>query len=191
MKKIAILVLVLSISIISCKAQYVIPVDDGYKYIGTDEGFMGDKNYVYVKDINNVLPKFLGTWKGTFNNYNYEFLINQTTIDDGELKEDILVMRYKITDFAGTIIENTLDLPNESSYVMKNGYMSKAGGYFLSYLGKNASCGQHGWVYIQVYGLDNNKLQLFLQVGGEIYPECTTGKAEQILPLQSIELVKQ
>lgn len=191
MKKIILLISILAFTSISCKAQHIIPVEDGHKYIATEDGFMGDKDYVYVKDINNYLPKFVGTWKGIYNAKNYEFTITKTTTDDGELKEDILLMRYKITDTNGAIIENTLSLSNDSPFVMKNGYMDKDGGYVFSYIGQNNKCGQNGWVFTQVYGNNNDKLQLFLQVEGETYPSCITGTATQILPTDWIDLTKQ
>jgi hypothetical protein len=37
----------------------------------------------------------------------------------------------------------------------------------------------------------NNKARLFLSVEGEIYPECESGPAEQILPRDWMELTKQ
>jgi hypothetical protein len=153
---------------------------------------LGDKDYVYVKDVNNILPKFIGTWKGVYNSKNYEFKIIKTTIDDGELKEDLLLMRYKITANNGSTIENTLSLPNNSPFVMQNGYVAKTGSYVFSYIGKNNACGQNGWVFMGILNNSNNKkAKLFLQVEGENYPECTTGAAEQILPMEQMELVKQ
>ena len=180
------------VTTLSCKAQHIIPVEDGHKYVATEDGFMGNKEYVYVKDINNILNKFLGTWKGIHNAKNYEFKITKTTTDDGELKEDMLLMRYKITSNNGSVIENTLSLPNDSPFVMQNGYVAKSGSYVFSYIGKNVACGQNGWVFMGVLNNSNNKkAKLFLSVKGETYPECTTGAAEQILPMEQIELIKQ
>jgi hypothetical protein len=192
MKKIVILTALLSISIISCKAQHIIPIEEAHKFKGTEGGLLGENNYVYVKDVNNVLGKFIGTWKGTYNAKNYEFNVLKIITDNGEVKKDKLLMRYKITDSKGTVIDNTLALPNDSPYVMKNGYIAKSGSYVFSYMGKEASCGQSGWVFMRILNNSNNQnAKLFLQVGGEIYPECTTGKAEQILPIDWIDLVKQ
>ncbi len=184
--------LILVISIVSCKAQHIIPVEKGYQYVASEDGFMGNNDYVYVKDVNNILPKFIGTWKGTYNNKTHEFKVERTTIDDDELKEDILLLRYKITNNSnGSVVENTLSLTNESPFVMKNGYVDKDGGYVYSYIGKEVACGQNGWVFTQVYGTNNTQMKLFLQVEGETYPECTTGVAQQILPLNWIDLTKQ
>lgn len=185
MKKIYILIAVITLTIISCKAQ-IIAVED-YKDYNKDL-----EDGAYIKDINNVLGKFIGTWKGTYNSKNYEFRIIKETISYLGIKEDALLMRYKIIDSNGGAIENTLDLPNDDAYVMKNGYVAKSGSYVFSYIGREVACGQNGLVFIRILNNTNNqKAKLFLQVEGEKYPECTTGTAKQILPLEMIELTKQ
>ena len=192
MKNLILPIAVITLSIFSCKAQHIIPVEDTYKYIGTEGGLLGDYDYVYVKDVNNQLAKFIGTWKGKYNNNSYEFRIMKITTDDGEVKEDELLMRYKITDTNGIILENTLLLPNDSPFIMKNGYIAKTGTYVFYYIGKEVACGQNGWFFFNTLSLSNNtKADVFLQVEGEMYPECTTGEAKQILPTVQIELIKQ
>ncbi|RPD97531.1 hypothetical protein EGM88_08560 [Aureibaculum marinum] len=193
MKKVITLILVLSLSIFSCKAQHIIPVEKAVDYLDKEDGLMDGKDYVYVKDINNLLTKFTGTWKGTYNSKNFEFKIVKTTTDDGELKEDLLLARYKITDSNGRVIENTLDLPDDSPYVLFGGYIIKESiyTYMLNYIGKNTNCGQNGNVFISVYGTNNTKMKLFLQVAGEMYFDCTTGAAKQVLPTKVVTLTKQ
>ncbi len=176
---------------ICCKAQHIILVENAYKYKGTEGGLLGDHDYVYVKDVNNILPKFVGIWKGTYQTKSFEFRIVKNTRDNGELKKDALYMRYKITDSNGNVIEDVLSLPNDDPYVMQNGYVSETGSYVFSYIGRDMACGQNGWVFAGLYGVDNKNMQLFLAVEGENYPECTTGTAEQILPMEQMELIKQ
>ena len=178
------------LSIVSCKAQHIIPVEDVVNYINSETGLMGDQNYVYVKDVSGTLNKFTGIWKGTYDNKSYEFRVVKVTEDDGELKEDKLLIRYKIIDSDSTIIEDTTTLPNDSYYVIKGDYLAKSGSYVLKYIGKNSKCGQGGDVFISVYGTNNTKMQLFLHVYGETI-DCTTGDAEQVLPLNQMDLTKQ
>lgn len=187
MKKLNI-ILVFTLLSLSCKAQHIIPVEKAVEYRNTNEGLMGDKDYVYVKDINNLLVKFVGTWKGIYESKNYEFKVVKVTEDDGELREDMLLMRYKITDASGNTIENTLNLPNDNMYVIRGSYLAKTGSYVLDYMGKKGECGQNGTIFMSANG---NKMDLFLSVSGEIYPECTNQTAEQILPVNGIELTKQ
>ncbi|MAZ27762.1 MAG: hypothetical protein CL868_11895 [Cytophagaceae bacterium] len=190
MKKIILAIAFCSLSAISCSAQHIIPLEDTYTYIGSEGGLLGDRDYVYVKDVNNLRDKFVGTWKGLYDLKSYEVVITPRTTDDGELKEDELLLRYKITDING-VVENTLNLPDDSPFVLKNGYMNESQGYVFSYIGRDVACGQNGWVFTQVYGDNKEKLQFFLSVEGENYPECTTGAAVQILPTESMELIKQ
>lgn len=173
------------VTTLSCKAQ-IIAVENFNTYNKDLE------DGAYIKDVNNVLNKFIGTWRGNHNNINYEFKIIKKTISYLGIKEDMLLMRYKITSNNGSVIENTLSLPNDSPFVMQNGYVAKSGSYVFSYIGKNVACGQNGWVFMGVLNNSNNKkAKLFLSVKGETYPECTTGAAEQILPMEQIELIKQ
>lgn len=177
--------LAITLTTMSCKAQ-IIPVETYHSYNRDLE------DGAYIKDVNNVLTKFVGIWKGVYNSKNYEFRIIKKTVNYLNIKEDQLLMRYKITSYNGTVIENTLLLPDDDAYVLQDGYIAKSGSYVFSYIGKNVDCGQNGWVFMGVLNNSNNKkAKLFLSVKGENYPSCTTGEAEQILPLKSMELVKQ
>ncbi|OSY87101.1 hypothetical protein WH52_13155 [Tenacibaculum holothuriorum] len=185
MKNIITLLILIAITI-SCKAQ-IIAVENFEDYPNElPDG-------AYIKDVNNVLGKYVGTWKGTYNNKNYDFKIVKYTENNIDLKykEDMLLIRYKITDSSGTELANTLSLPNSSPYIIFGRYLAKSGGYVLNYQGLNAKCGQNGRIYISTYGANDTKLQLLLMVSGEIYDECTTGAVPQIMPTTSMELIKQ
>ena len=175
-----IIILVLAISIASCKAQ-IIAVEDYKAY--TQELEEG----AYIKDINNVLDKFVGTWKGTYNNKNYEFIITKNTENfkyRPSIREDLLLMRYKITESSGSVIEDTLSLPNDSSFVMQNGYVAQTGSYVFSYIGREVACGQNGSTFMKILNNTNNlKAKLFLSLSAFInnpidinalYSECVT-----------------
>ena len=96
-----VLSIVIIFLLLSCKAQ-TIAIEDFQDYVKQNKH--GLLNGGYIKDVNNVLDKFVGTWKGTQNSKNYEFVIVKVTKNDGVLKEDKLLMRYKITDSNGVII---------------------------------------------------------------------------------------
>jgi hypothetical protein len=172
------------LAIVSCKAQII-----------AVEGFEDYPNELpdgaYIKDVNNVLNKFVGTWKGTYNNKNYEFEVTKYTriSEIRPLKFDKLLIRYKIIDTSGNIVVNTLNVSNDDKYIIRGSYLAKSGSYVLSYVGLNAKCGQNGSVFINAYNTD--KMELFLQVNGEMYQECTTGAVEQVLPTDWIDLTKQ
>jgi hypothetical protein len=188
MKKINILAIIFTLTILSCKAQ-IIPIEEYREYRNKEIEIVDGS---YIKDVNNLLSNFIGTWKGFYNSKNYEFRIIKQTVEYLGIKEDQLLMRYIITDTNGIVLENTLSLPNDSPFVMQNGYIAKTGTYVFSYIGKDVACGQNGWFFFNTLSLSNNtKADVFLQVEGEMYPECTTGEAKQILPTEQIELIKQ
>jgi hypothetical protein len=183
MKKI-ILISLLTLSVLSCKAQQIVPIEEQGHY--TKELSDG----AYIKDVNNVLGKFVGTWKGTYNNKNYEFRVVRFTKNFLGIKKDLLLIRYKIADTNNVVLEDTTTLPNDSMFVIKGSYYDTTdGGYVLYYQGRLHNCGQNGNVFISTYGTNDSKLQLFLAVDGEMY-DCTT-PAQQILPTKSMELNKQ
>jgi hypothetical protein len=191
MKNKSILITIVIFTCISCSAQHIIPVEDAYLKIGSEGGLMGNHSQVYVKDINNVLPKFIGTWKGTNNGINYELFIEKiTTDDDVDFKEDELLLRYKVISNRGNLIVDTSNLPKESKYVMKNGYLAETGSYVFNYIGIDFACGQNGSFFVISRDGSVNKLTVYLQIRGEKF-NCNTGETQQILPTEPIDLIKQ
>ena len=186
-------IVMLFLIIASCKAQSILPIEEVVNY--RDSGTGIPKNITQIKDVNGLLNKFIGTWKGIYNNKNYEFRIVKNTRQSKtrNLTEERLLVRYKITDNLGAIIEDTTTLPNDSWYVIKGSYVAKSGSYVLYYQGKQYKCGQNGDLFIRVLNNTNNsKIKLFLNVAGEIYnDDCPNGAVEQILPTNLIDLTKQ
>ncbi|WP_395049515.1 DUF6705 family protein [Flavobacterium sp.] len=190
MKKILILGFII-LSNLSCKAQTILPLEEVAKYLDSGNGI--PKNITYIKDVNNILDKYVGTWKGTYNSRNYEFRITKYTSNYKNLLEDKLLMRYVISDSNGTIIEDTRALPDTSSYVIKGDYWEKAS-YFLYYIGKESLCGQKGSIIIDIQpNSNNNKMRLFFMEQQEIISlkDCPNGNAAQIMPVNDLILTKQ
>ena len=160
----------------------------GYQYFHT--GYLVDSESVYVKDINNKLSKFLGTWTGSSDGKNYEFKVSNRTVNNGAIKKDQLVMHYKITDNNGNIIESTYDLSDDNPITLKQGYMEENENYVFSYSGKDTKCGQNGSIYFMISKSTPTVGNLFLQVAGRIYPNCDTGPADQIFPQQRMTISK-
>lgn len=160
MKNIITLIIVL-VGTLSCKAQQVIiPVEKAIEYRDADSGV---PDGVYLKDINGLLNKYLGTWKGTVDNKNYTFVIikYKNNLSRG-VSQDELMIRYLITTSNGTVIEDTRSLSDDSSYVIKGDYFNKTASYYVSsYMGKNADCGQSGNLFITGTKLPT-QIKLFL-----------------------------
>ncbi|GAA5084735.1 hypothetical protein GCM10023210_04830 [Chryseobacterium ginsengisoli] len=98
MKKI--ILLMLFISIVSCKAQ-IIPMNNDH--VETPDG-------AHLKDTENFLNKFVGTWK--YQNGNEQFIIILKKENDHFYKtyyKDILYGEYKYISSSGNTLINTLD----------------------------------------------------------------------------------
>ena len=62
------------LSIANCIAQQIIPVENQINYINNEIEYPDN---TYIKDVNNVLGKYVGTWKGMYNTLNYEFIVSR------------------------------------------------------------------------------------------------------------------
>ena len=136
----------------------------------------------YIKDVNNLLGKYVGTWKGIYGDKSYEITFVKH-IDHFLIDEDQLLMRYKITS-NGVVIEDTTTFPDDNSKVVAGDYLQK-NTYILSYYGRESRCGQKGSIFIGLaYKNDLTKLKLFLVPDQEfINPnECPNGSASQVFP---------
>lgn len=144
------LILIFSLTTLSCKAQ-ILPVENVINYINQDLEI--PENTTHIKDVNNLFDEFIGTWTGSHNNKLYELRIEiYTDIRyNGTLKEDMLLVRHKVEDNNGIIIDDTTNLPDTNPLVISGSYFLENGEtYRLSYYGVDSSCGQEGNVYIAV-----------------------------------------
>lgn len=188
--KIIIILGLIILTTLSCKAQ-IVPIEKKIEYIRTENGI--PENITYLKDINNLLDKYVGVWKGIFNDKTYEFKIIKITEKPGRINEDKLLMRYIITDINGTVIENTSALPNNSPYVIHGDYIDRSN-YLLNYVGSAGNCGQAGTIFIST-SIKSNYTRLYLSLEPEQMlistEDCPNGGASQIIPKNQITLIKQ
>lgn len=189
-------ILVLVSNFLSCKAQTalslnnVIPVEQEVIYknneVEVPEG-------TYYKDVNNLFDKYIGTWIGSYNNKDYEFIVTEYLYNSSirDLRRDKLIIRYKITDAStGNVIIDTTPLLDDSPMMITGSYLDENGEtYHLEYMGEDFICGQNGYVLIAVVN-NNTQMNLAYAVKGEKTDDCLTGTAEQVLP-PFITLTKQ
>lgn len=190
MKKLLILGFII-LSNLSCKSQTILPLEEVKNYINSENGI--PKNITYIKDVNNILDKYVGTWKGTYYSRNYEFRILKITNKPGRITEDRLMMRYVISDSNGTIIEDTRALPDTNPYVIEGDYVDGSF-YELYYSGKESLCGQRGSIIIDIQpNSNNNVMRMLFLPQQEILSlkDCPNGSATQIMPLNNLILTKQ
>ncbi|PWB23083.1 DUF6705 family protein [Flavobacterium sp. HTF] len=176
---------------LSCEAQQIIPVEKMIEYRDSDTQI---PDGAYLKDINGLLDKYLGTWKGTYENKNYTFIITKVKHKLINISSDELFIRYLITTTTGSILEDTRNLPDTNPLVIEGDYISNNKAYYvLNYFGKNTKCGQSGEVFISTLASKSNKqMKLFLAPYQDIIDRnvCPV-LAQQILPTKSMYLTKQ
>ncbi len=170
--------------ILSCRGQQTLPLETKF----VDEIPTG----TYLKDVNVLLNKYIGTWKGTYENKNYTFIITKYKEEFRGVFSDILIIRYLITSNTGTVLEDTRSLLNENNLVIRGLYFGANFGYYvLGYIGKDAGCGQSGDLFIST-SKDNKQMKLYLATSQDIIDGNKCPKiAEQILPTKSMFLSKQ
>jgi len=165
--KTKLLIWVLVMSAFSCKAQIyprgIIPVENFAEY----QGEIHDRDY--IKDVNNLLDKYEGTWIGTYSGKEYKVAIEKKKSNFLGITGDILLLRYKITDSNGQEIINTLNISDEDTRIVDGEYLENGGEpgeyYVMDYLGEESMCGQKGSIYIDFLNGDYNHLHLFLAPG--------------------------
>ena len=75
----------------------------------------------YLKDLDNVLLPYVGTWEGTLDNKKYTFVFTKFPQYDkfGEYYEDVLKCKFKVTDLVtGTIIYDNLSAINYDDHMI-------------------------------------------------------------------------
>jgi len=185
--------LILILTTLSCKAQ-ILPLENCVNYIDQEDTGIPE-NITYIKDVNNLLNKYIGVWIGNYDNKAYELRITKTTTHDDGISVDELRVKHKITDNNGNVIEDTTTLQDDNYLVISGMHIGRSGSYFLNYIGNEADCGQFGTMLISVgYNNSNNNMRLGLHIGRDIITaDCPNGAATQIFPSegQGMTLVKQ
>ena len=188
MKNIVLMLSVVMVTL-SVRAQQIVPLERLNEYRDSDVEI---QEGTYFKDVNGLLNKYIGTWKGIYDKKIYTFTIIKTKRDFLGISKDKLLVRYLIASPFGPVIEDTRYLPDDNALVIEGDYISRSKGYYvLNYFGKNSVCGQFGVVFIST-SADNKQLKLFLSPDKDIIDGAKCSKvADQILPTKSMFLTKQ
>jgi hypothetical protein len=190
MKRIVLLGCMLTLAL-SCKAQAVIPVEKVIDFIKANKGIPAG---IYLKDVNNLFGKYVGTWQGSYNNRNYTFFVVKYT-DNSRHIEDEIEIRYVITNPNGSVVMDTRNEPDAGEYVISGDYFSKDASYYVMiYGGRESKCGQFGSIYVSVKNSSDRVMSLMLVPGKFFIDEkdCPGLKtAEQLMPVEGMLLSKQ
>lgn len=148
------LILIMSFLISLCSTAQTISIEDhGLNYVGKKSPVK--EGVTYVKDVNNVLDKYIGTWTGQSDGKNITFVISEITYtsDSFNIKFDKLIIKH-ITKVNNIAIDDTTILEDTHPLVIKGYYLADTGHYVLNYISKERDCAQDGKLYIYID--DNN-----------------------------------
>ena len=101
----------------------------------------------YLKDIDNVLPFWVGTWKGTVGNKEYTFqfvtfLHHTVNFPNGDYYyKDKLMGKFKVVDLTtNTVLYDDLSVSNFEDYKIRLSYPGNNIGYVFRFVDDNAHC---------------------------------------------------
>ena len=153
---------------LSCKAQQIVPLDTYPTHI---------QNNDYLKDINNELDFFIGTYQTNYQGNTYTLYITKVIKQpfyDGvsaNYFQDVLSMRYTIKNSSGQTIEDTHNMtfaPNQRDftiYSLSSFDSSKLVAFFYSGIG--CSIGNGSIIFKQISG---NQFSFKYRPGEYLYP---------------------
>jgi hypothetical protein len=158
-------ILTLFLVIVSCKAQVIGTLEQFEECVSRpnhDEGCPDLENITYVKDTNNRLNQFVGTWKGGYGGKQYEIKlekkINYKDEPTDALSWDMIIGRILIKDSLGNIIYNSMNKPDNDTYFF--GYNFQHTVYVMKFVG-NYNCLESGNVFIEITTNNPNEMTLF------------------------------
>jgi hypothetical protein len=133
----------------------------------------------YVKDINNSLNKYVGTWKGSLDGKIYEFnFIKKENIGE-KRKWDRLIGRLKITNNNGVLEYSNFDktdLELEKKFGGFN-FQNDLKAYMINFSGGKLGCIDYGYVYLSIKPeTPNNMTILFLPDNDITNQDCSNFK---------------
>lgn len=124
----------------SCKAQQVFPLNASTQNIPSGS---------YIKDLNNDLDFYIGTWMSTYRGKTVKLIITKEIKRPYELLgkslfEDIISIRYEVRDQNNNVLESTLNYNFGSSkkYVIESNGLNYTNDLNLIYGGTDCKIGR-------------------------------------------------
>jgi len=150
-------------------------------------------DYVYLKDTNNRLNKFVGIWKGNYTDgriYEFHFTKKENDYSYGKYW-DILKGRLLVKTSTGQELLNTL-LVSDSETSFEGNYFDKTLNKYQMYYSGNADCNDKGYVYLSFPNPNNlNQMRLVFMQDMDIIASCPNGYKTVMPDAKSLILTKQ
>lgn len=182
----------LTLLTISCKSQ-TISLEEAYQCQENPNCLM---NYNYVKDINNTLNKYIGTWKGVYNGSIYELKFNKSLYDDMGMKRDILKGRLRILTSGNIplIVFNNFNEPDDKKTRFSGlGLGSNLQTYRMIFGGSSPEgCINYGTVSLRINPSNTNEMRIKYYSNNDIVVgECPSTFSQTFPEQQEIILTRQ
>lgn len=186
--------------IVSCKAQVIGTLEQFEECRNRpnrdQEGCPDLENITYVKDTNNRLNQFVGTWKGNFGGKQYEIKlekkVNYKDEPNDDLSWDRIIGRILIKDNSGNIIYSSMNKADNETFFFGFNFQKRV--YVMHFIG-NYDCLESGNVFLETRLNNSNELTLFYSQDkdGLLNPaKCPNFSSfVPLLPTQKMNLIKQ
>jgi len=174
---------------VSCKAQTV-SLESAAQCRGTGNC----PNFKFIKDFNNSLDKYVGTWKGNYNGKTYELNFTKKLEIGEDIKKDRLIGRMRIKDSGGNIIYDTFNEPDDmKTNFMGDNFQSDLKCYMIYFVGDTPKgCINYGTVYLTIKPQTPNQMSVFYWGEYDIVEGvCPSGFATTFPEKKNIFLTKQ
>lgn len=145
----------------------------------------------YIKDVNNSLNKFIGTWKGTLEGKNYEFnFIKKENVGDSQ-KWDMLIGRVKIINSNGTIEYNNFNRADTETKFTGFNLIKDLKAYRMFFFGDKSECIDHGDLYLRIKPETPNNMTIFFLPNNDIVTQNCNNFKTTIPSEKIIRVVRQ
>lgn len=150
-------------------------------------------NPQYVKDVNHLLDKYIGTWKGTLDGKTYEFnFIKKENIGEaGKAKWDMLVGRLKITNASGIEEFNNFNKSDNLTRFWGYNFQKDLKLYLMNFFGGKINCIDNGYIYMSVKPATPNLMSVSFYPDYDIVTEDCSNFKTTFPTNQIIHLTKQ
>lgn len=96
-------------------------------------------NGAYIKDLNNELIPYEGTWKGIWGNKTFFLSLNKVKKymdhkENNPYYKDILAGRFKVLDSSRNILYDNISLPDQDTKIEGLGFIKNTNRYALFYI---------------------------------------------------------
>ncbi|OCK51917.1 hypothetical protein BA768_14425 [Chryseobacterium sp. CBo1] len=123
------------------------------------------RNFIYVKDINNTLDKYVGIWKGSYNGRTYEIKFNKYLYEDFTgFKRDRIKGRLRIITTGNlplTIFDNFNELDDNKILFSGLGLTTNLQSYEMHFSGPyTKGCMNSGSIFLKINPSTPNQMTI-------------------------------